>query len=294
MWPVLLILGFVVESARRKRKSKYLPAIAAVEGGGIKRGLTAPEAAVLLELPVNKVVTLILFGMLKKGSIQQASTNPPRITQVNKPPAELILQPYEREALKVLNGRPMNQIDFAPVIKNLIDSVSVKMKGFDLSDTQDYYKQIISRAWVEAKSIGDVETWQKTMDEKIDWMILDPNFDTRFRPYSTRYIPRSYRTTSAGGGIGTVSVPSGSGGGPSPRFSDVAASVSGWLQNTAGGVVAKIEGKPGGLINLHSVDKAMGQALASSGSHGSGGGGGGCACACAGCACACACAGGGR
>ena len=50
--PVLAMLVGVNEYFLRKRKSKYLPAIAEVEGGGIKRGLTAPEAAVLLELPI--------------------------------------------------------------------------------------------------------------------------------------------------------------------------------------------------------------------------------------------------
>ena len=32
---------------------------------GIKRGLTAPEAGALLELPLNKVLMLVLFGMLQ-------------------------------------------------------------------------------------------------------------------------------------------------------------------------------------------------------------------------------------
>ncbi|MFN2222202.1 MAG: hypothetical protein ACK2UH_06600, partial [Candidatus Promineifilaceae bacterium] len=48
-------------------KKRYLPAIAQVEGGGIKRGLTAPEAAIILELPLNKVLMLIIFGLLEKG-----------------------------------------------------------------------------------------------------------------------------------------------------------------------------------------------------------------------------------
>jgi hypothetical protein len=78
--------------------------------------------------------------------------------------------------------------------------------------------------------------------------------------------------------------------GSGPKFSDIAASITGWMQNTTGQVVNTVEGKQGGILNLKGFDKAMGQALSSKG--GSGGGGGGCACA--GCACACACAGGGR
>ncbi len=292
IWPVLIVLGVVVETTRRRRKSKYLPAIASVEGGGIKRGLTAPEAGMLLEMPLNKVVTLILFGMMKKGLIRQINQDPVRFSVEPKPPADAILQEYEKDVLSILkdSGKAVGQYDFSEVTSNLMHSVVQKMKGFDLNETREYYKQIISRAWTEARAIGNVEEWQKKMDEKVDWMILDPGFNDRFRPYNDRYIPRSYRTT-AGPSVGSMSKPSG---GFGTRFSDVAGSVSGWLQNTASGVVTKIEGKEGGLVSFAAMDKAVSKAMASSGSGGGRSGGGGCACACAGCACACACAGGGR
>ena len=49
----LAAAGFV-EFLRRMRRPSYLPALVSVEGGGIRRGLTAPEAAVLLEIPANQ------------------------------------------------------------------------------------------------------------------------------------------------------------------------------------------------------------------------------------------------
>jgi hypothetical protein len=298
IWPVLLILAVIVETARKRRRSKYLPAIASVEGGGIKRGLTAPEAAVLLELPVNKVVTLVLFGMMKKGLINQTSKEPVMFQAAAPPPVEAIAHDYEKEFLKLLkqskHATAISRIDFSKPIKALVDSVAKRMVGYDLDETQSYYRHIISRAWKEAQEIGEVEAWQKKMDEKVDWMMLDPDFTGRFRPFEGRYIPRSYRSgpISTSGGAPTSGAPPSSG--SSPRFSDVAASVSGWFQNTASGVVGAFEGQKGGIVNLGSIDKAIGKAMQSSGGGGRGGGGGGCACACAGCACACACAGGGR
>ncbi len=292
IWPVLLVLGVVVETVRRRRKSKYLPAIASVEGGGIKRGLTAPEAAILLEMPVSKILTLILFGMMKKGLIRQTTKDPVRFSKEPAPPPDAIVQSYEKDVLSMLkDSKAVREQDFSEGINNLIDSVAQKMKGFDLEETREYYKHIISRAWTEAKTIGNVEEWQRKMDEKIDWMILDPGFNDRFRPYNNRYVPRSYRPSTTGTPGGSVSRPSGEG---APRFSDVAASVSGWLQNTASDVVAKVEGKEGGIVSFASMDKAVSKAMESAGSSGGRSGGGGCACACAGCACACACAGGGR
>ncbi len=298
IWPVLLVLAVIVEIARKKRRSRYLPAIASVEGGGIKRGLTAPEAAVLLELPVNKVVTLVLFGMMKKGVIKQTVRKPVMFQAEKPPPLDAVLHDYEKEFLKLLKqskrGTSINEVDFSKPLKALVESVAKRMVGYDLDETRGYYKQIISRAWKEAQEIGDVEAWQKKMDEKVDWMMLDPDFTGRFGPYEDRYVPRSYRpTTIATSGRPVAGAPSSSG--SSPRFSDVAASISGWFQNTAAGVVGAMEGQKGGIVNFGSVDKAIGKAMQSSGgSSGGGGSGGGCACACAGCACACACAGGGR
>jgi hypothetical protein len=84
-------------------------------------------------------------------------------------------------------------------------------------------------------------------------------------------------------------------------FSDVAASFSGWAENTMGSLASAISPgalnagqSPGGFLDLSGADHVTGEifsALAEASTSGGGGGGG---CACAGCACACACAGGGR
>ncbi|NLF07801.1 MAG: hypothetical protein GX594_07445, partial [Pirellulaceae bacterium] len=101
--------------------------------------------------------------------------------------------------------------------------------------------------------------------------------------------------------IGPAAAP-GAGGGTT-SFGDVAASFTGWAENTMGGMASAISpgslslsDKSGGFLNLSGVDHVAGEFFSALGksSGGGGGGGGGCACACAGCACACACAGGGR
>jgi hypothetical protein len=253
---------------------------------------------VLLEFPLNKLITLVLFGMLKKGVIRQTKKDPVMFAVVEPPPPDAILHDYEKEFLQQLkknqNEKSMSYIDFTDSLQTLIDSVAKRMVGYDLDETQSYYRHIISRAWKEAQEVGEIEAWQKKMDEKVDWMMLDPDFSGRFQPYQNRYIPRSYRPISLGTGSAAPGRTSSTQG--TTSFSDVAASVSGWFQNTAAGAVGSLEGQKGGILNLGSIDKAIGKAMASSGggSGRSGGGGGGCACACAGCACACACAGGGR
>jgi len=47
-----------------------------MEGHGIKRGLTAVEAAVLMQQPMDKIFTMILFGLLKKGAAEVVTKEP--------------------------------------------------------------------------------------------------------------------------------------------------------------------------------------------------------------------------
>ncbi len=72
----IFIIFVVIRAISRAFKPDYLPPIAQVEGGGIKRGLTAPEAAVLLELPLTKVLGPIVFGMLEKKLVRQTRVGP--------------------------------------------------------------------------------------------------------------------------------------------------------------------------------------------------------------------------
>jgi hypothetical protein len=293
-----LVAAAFVEWLRRRRRPKYLPAFVSVEGGGVKRGLTAPEAAVLLELPSKKIIALVLFGLMKKGFIRQKSADPLEFEVISPAPDNSVLHNYETEAIKRLKppssylpgkSYPVKEIDFERVISRIIVDLKPKIKGHDVDETRTYYKQIVSRAWLEAKGIGEVEALNKKIDEKIDWMMLDNDFEDRFRPYNSRYTPRySFPTTgstiSTGPSTKTTTGPS-----VGPRITDIAGSMSGWMQNTAGSVASSLfapADKP--LFDGSKYFKSSG------GSSRGGGGGGGCACACAGCACACACAGGGR
>ncbi|MCE5266283.1 MAG: hypothetical protein LLG00_00150, partial [Planctomycetaceae bacterium] len=338
--PVVVVLIGLNEWLLGRAKSHYMPPIAQVEGGGIKRGLTAPEAAVLLELPVAKVLSLVIFGMLKKGMLRQMQADP-LVVVVNEPfivdekaavPASVVkdtaspageavpqaaaelygnaavkqgvvINSYERPFLFLIQNnapKPVRDIDFSVPMRILIRDTAARMKGFDLSDTKDYYRAIIRKAVEQASAIGDIPQREKAIDRNFEWILMDDGFPTVFT-YGRPYYPTWTRgSTSA---AGPLSAPGGDG--SSTSFGDVAASFSGWAENTMGGMASAIspgaltmERPGGGFIDLSGADHVASdffQSLAeSAGNSGGGGGGGGCACACAGCACACACAGGGR
>jgi hypothetical protein len=335
VWVVLILLN---ETKWRKRRSKYLPPIAQVEGGGIKRGLTAPEAATLLEMPLNKVLTLVIFGLLNKGILQQAGEDPlevevaepyrargveslknaqARAKHRRKAAQEqgTVIHNYEQPFVDFIEHAPekvVKEIDFSRPMKFLITQTAEKMKNFDLSDTQDYYRRIIDRAWEQAKSIGEIPERESFLDKNLPWIMMKDDYSDVFRHGGYHYWPiwvrrrRPTITTAGSGGLGKARGSSRSAPGRTSA-GDVAGSFAGWTERTMGGMAAalmpgslQVPGAKGGAVDLSGVDRVTGdifEAIAeASASSGGGGGGGGssCACACAGCACACACAGGGR
>lgn len=177
------------------------------------------------------------------------------------------------------------------MIKSIVDTLKPKLKGHDLDETRSYYKHIVSRAWLEAKEVGDIQAWNKKMDEKIDWMMLDNDFEDRFRPYNNRYTPRYSFPSGSGSTVGTGGTKTTSSPASGPRITDIAGSMAAWMQSTAGSVVSSVAPKDTPLFDGAKLMQSSG---GSGGGRSSGGGGSSCACACAGCACACACAGGGR
>ncbi len=321
----LPMIGLCVWNERTlsRRQTSYLPAMATVEGGGIKRGLTAPQAAVLLELPLGKVVALVIFGLLKKGLLTVTSSEPltvdvaepyrapSKIRKRRASEAGVVLHNYEHPFLDLLIGKteiPVQQINMQGALKSLVLATANRMKGFDLSDSQEYYRRIVDRAWREAEAIGEIDQRTDAVNRNFDWMMLDPTWGDRFDHWGSHgyhYFPhwaRSHRATQGHHGAASSSAPAI----PATSktgFSEVAASFAGWAENTSNGLVAAIQPgslgieTPQGIVDLSGVDRVTAdvfEALAEASKSSGGGGGGGGGCACAGCACACACAGGGR
>jgi hypothetical protein len=84
----ILIIGtalFLQFSESRDNRLGYLPPQVSIEGYGIKRGLTAVEAAILLEQPLEKILTMILFGIVKKGVAKITKRDPLQLDIMTDP-----------------------------------------------------------------------------------------------------------------------------------------------------------------------------------------------------------------
>ena len=301
---ILFTVGIPALSAfsQRKRKMKYMSPKIAIEGHGIKRGLTAVESAILMEEPLDKVMTMVLFGVIKKNAATVTKRDPLRIKVADPIPEKL--HKYEKDFLAAFadgkNNRASQRKKLQKVTIGLVKGVGKKMKGFSRKETLAYYKNIMERAWKQIEAADTPEVKSQMYDEALEWTMLDKNYDDRtqdvFRT-GRAYVPMwwgrydpTFRPATA---TRTSSMPSSSGGKslassmPQLPGADFAAS----MVTGAQGFSEKVIGNLNKFTNP--VTQKTNPPPVSTSSGGSSGGSG-CACACACAGCACACAGGGR
>jgi hypothetical protein len=297
------IAGLIIwgVASNRRRKLKYLPPKISIEGHGIKRGLTAVEAGILMEEPMDKIMTMILFGVLKKNAAQVVKRDPLNI--VPEKPLPENLRKYERDFLLAFDetSKRKRKTALQKMMLELVKSVGKKMKGFSRKETVAYYKDITRRAWEQVEAADTPEVKSEKYDQHMEWTMLDRDYDDRTRDvfrtgpvfipiWWHRYDPGYGR---AAPGTARPSTPSTGRSGPSmPTLpgSAFAGSVVTGVQGFSRDVVGSISDFTSSITNITNPPP---KPPASSYSR-SGGGGGGCACACACAGCACACAGGGR
>ena len=290
--PILTIV------ANNRRKMQYLPPRISIEGHGIKRGLTAVEAAILMSEPLDKVMTMILFGVIKKEAAQVVTRDPLKLDVASPWPAGL--HGYETQFLEAFGADSLKKRreQLQEMTVNLVRSVSEKMKGFSRRETIAYYKSIMEKAWQQVEGADTPEVQSQLYDKNLEWTMLDKDYDDRTRRvfrgpvfvpmWWGRYDPTFPRSAPAsmGGSKPSVSMPS------VPRLpgSDFAASVAVGMQTFSQKVIGNVTDFTSRVTNVTNPPPPPPK---SSGGRG-GGGGRSCACACACAGCACACAGGGR
>ena len=287
----------------KKRKMKYLPPKISIEGHGIKRGLTAVEAAILLEEPMDKVLTMVLFSVVKKGAATVITKDPLKL-EFSEPIPEG-MRAYEVDFLRAFKEEKpaIRRKELQTLMVKLVKSVTKKIKGFSYKETVEYYKNITEKAWKHVEAAETPEVSMQNLDEAMEWTMLDKEYEDRSKRVFTgpvyvpmwwgRYDP-SFGSASAGGGAGKGFSSGKSSGGQSVSLphlpgSDFAASVVTGIQGFSAGVIGDLTKFTGGITDsTNPIPKSTYSGRSSGGS------GCACACACACASCACACAGGGR
>jgi hypothetical protein len=296
------VMGSVVSAFRvRGQRMKYMPPAIGVEGVGVKRGLTAVESAILLETPLDKALTMILFGLMKKSAVRVTAEKPLTLEPTDKPPADLYS--YEKNFLAAIDQK--GRVDdkaLREMMVLLVRAVNDKLKGFSRKETVAYYRDIVSRAWGQVQAANTPELKSRALTENIDWTMLDEDFNKKIgptlgpQPILLPYwwwwglpgrvgptAPAPVPTGAPSVGLPQVQLPTLPG-------ADFANTIVTGIEGFANNVVTNIEQFTTGVTK---VTNPAALATSSTGrSYKSGGCACACACACAGCACACA--GGGR
>jgi hypothetical protein len=253
-----------------------------------------------MEQPLDKVMTMILFGVVKKNAASVITRDPLKLQVVQPLPEGL--HEYEKDFLKAFsdpNNIPKKGLQEMTV--NLVKSVGDKMKGFSRKESIAYYKSIMERAWQQIEAAGTPEVKSQMYDEALEWTMLDKDYDERTRRAFTgpifipmwwgRYDPTFRPVTTGAPKVGSIT-PAATGGRSSLPGATFAASVVGGVQNFSSKIIGDVSAFTSGVTNrTNPVPKTS---SSSSWKGGGGGGGRACACACACAGCACACAGGGR
>jgi hypothetical protein len=300
--------------ARRHAKMDYLPPAIAVEGNGIKRGLTAVEAAILMEQPMDKILTMILFSLLKKDAARVVRRDPLQIEPVSPQPDGLYT--YETEFLQAFQALApdIQKTALQDMLVHLVRSVTETMKGFSRKESTAFYQDIIKRAWAQVESAGTPEVKSQVFGENIEWAMLDKDYAAHTHQifdagpalapvWWSNYDPGFHSANpDSVAALSTLSPSAVMGNNPPSTLSlptlpgsDFAASVVNGVQNFSAGIIGDVLSFTGGItaktnpVTVSTSSGSSGSSFhhSSSSSHHSS-----CACACAGCACACA--GGGR
>ena len=297
---VLLLLGGSIAAVGAVvyvvRKRPYLAPTLSIETLGIRRGLTAVEASYLLDLEPNKIVTEILYSLLKKRAIWVKSTAPALKLKIMKTfqnktgPPDAPLRYYEIDFLHAIKEEgPLDEEKLAHTIRFLRHTVEEKLRGYCRRDTIDYYRKIVAKAWEQVNQAGTPELASKAYDEQLLWLFLDPNYQSRtktafrdkafepnpfwlwywygYRHYHPKptYEPNIETSTKA-------AKP------PAIPGADFADNIATAVENTSNKIVTNLEKFANAIVPTPAKSSTQPAHHRS-----------GCVCACAACACACAC-----
>ncbi|HEX9091615.1 MAG TPA: hypothetical protein VF831_09000, partial [Anaerolineales bacterium] len=241
---IAIVVAGMASDNRRKRQ--YVPPKISIEGHGIKRGLTAVEAAILLDEPLDKIMTMILFSVIKKNSAEVTTRDPLEI-KVNQPIPE-DLQPYEKDFLNAfLTTGADRKKGLRDMAIGLVKGVSEKMKGFSRQETVAYYRDITKRAWDQVEAANTPEVKSQKYEEVMEWTMLDKDYGDKtqevFRNMPV-FIPMWWGHFDPGfgrAGAGSVGAPvPASVGVPHVPGADFAASMANGVQTFSSKVVGNI------------------------------------------------------
>jgi len=294
---VAIILIFVVLVVRGAKKMAYVEPKLSMEVLGVRKGLTAVEAAVLLDIDPRKVLTMTLFGLLHKNAVEVIETEPYLRLKII---STANLHHYEIDFLDAVIKSNLISADTAltgtlsdkklsQLINNLRLEVDKKVAYYCRADTIAHYRSTINKAWAQVSEAKTPEVKAVEFNDNLEWLVIIPNFKKRTKEVfrgeeeipatSAWWLPywSTSHSSSTSRGSETPPQPATL---PAVQFADAVVTS---IESTTDRIVRDIENFTKSILPppASSTENRSSQTPVHSG---------GCVCACASCACACACA----
>ncbi len=287
----IIVIALII-LIRRPRRAPYEKPRISVEALGAARGLTAVEAAVVVGAKPVKVLSMTLFGLLKKKFISVKETTPlVKLEQVDASLRDNVSpRYYEIDFLKsIKSDGTLDEQSLARTYLSLRDNVDRKLRGYSRVDTVNYYKSVVDNAWGQVTQAGTPELKGDAIDQNLEWLMMDENYDTRFRQslppnivilpspgwwwyWHGPYFPRGPTPIPTGTGAPTQTQPI-----PAQEWAN---NIVRGMQTATNGIVKNVQDFTNRLVPQQPAQSSTPVHQGSS-----------CVCACAHCACACACVG---
>ncbi|WP_424359084.1 hypothetical protein [Methanocella sp. MCL-LM] len=309
--PFFIIAGIIILSLIASgNRQQYSSPVVSMDGVGVNKDLDPVEAAMLLRIDPRRILTMIMFDLLKKGNVKLISTEPIRL----EPVARKDLNYYEAAFMDAIRNDTLDEDRLVKCFKVLAQRVVDKTRPFCRKDTEAYYRQKIEEKWDDVKAVDTPELKLQKYDTAMLWLMADEQFATRTKEslrapgWNTMTIPPYYwwypyyfghqqpatTTTATTDAMrpqtgGTVSQPQQPTNQTTSSVEAFASKVSNSVETMSAGVVGSIES----FLGVRNAANAPPAAPAPARQGGTSCACVSCACACAHCACACACAGGG-
>ena len=297
----VIVVAVVAVLILRRRREEYVKPRVMVEALGPRRGLTSVEAAVVVDVPPVRVLTMILFSVLLKGLAYVAAVEPVlKVTKLEDRTGSeeaSTKRYYDIDFLQAIESDgSLNDQRLARTYLSLRDNVDRKMKGYSRADTVNYYKSIVAEAWTQVTHASTPHLQEDALERNIQWLLVDEDYDARFRkafPADLMILPRpSWYWYWYGPSFPRGYVPPGQAT-PAPTAAPTPAPGVGTplpVQEFAGTLVSGLERASSNLVQdmEHFADRLLPSPRSSQSSE-SVRRRSSCVCACAHCACACAC-----
>ncbi len=300
------MIGYLIYKLISRFRLPYQKPEIKIESVGVNKNLTVVEAAIIKNTPLNKVLFLIIFGLIRTGHLKVIETDPLKfevmsIKGIGK------MRSYQQKFLKAVETEgpeksTVKRRKLETLLVDLIKATYKKMRGYELDATTYYYDNMINQAWETIKKMPNEIEFEDIEDE-YDWIVLDDLFEKRSERYLSHryyvhypywypryywyhyYWPRHhYYTYHPGRSISANILPK-----QHINIHTFSDSIVRGIENVSNTIVKNFTNFAESIVNTVAPPRPR-----STGGRGGRGGVGGCACACACAGCACACAGGGR